>query len=86
VVEPVDPQVLVVADERRLVLRDDPAVPARDDELGVRDVAQALEHGPLVGLGAFGDAGAGAPDHLAPGLGGSAWTSAGSSSPTRPVR
>ena len=64
------PQVLVVADERRLVVGDDPAIPARDDDLGVRDVTQALEHGPLVGLRAFGDAGAGLSDHLAPGVGG----------------
>ena len=47
VAESVDPQVLVVADDVRLGLGDDPAIPARDDELAVDHVPEAFDHGPL---------------------------------------
>ena len=56
-VQPVDPQVLVVADELRPVVREDPPVPARHDHLGVRDVGEAQERGPLARLGPHAQAG-----------------------------
>ena len=49
-VQPVHPQILVVADELRPVVREDPPVAAGHHDLGVRDVGQAQEHRPLARL------------------------------------
>ena len=54
VMEPSHPQVLVVADQRRLVVRDDPPVAAGVDDLGVGGVAEALQDRPLARLGPLG--------------------------------
>ena len=45
--EPVDPQILVVADQLGLVMRQDPAVACGRHDLGVHDVGEALEHAPF---------------------------------------
>ena len=45
--EPLDPQVLVVGDERRPVVGQDPPVPAGQDDLGVQEVPQDLDRRPL---------------------------------------
>src|SRR5439155_20184086 len=49
VVEPLDPQILVVADEGRLVLGQDPPIPTGEDDLRVEDVRKDLHHRPLAG-------------------------------------
>jgi hypothetical protein len=49
VAETVDPQILVVGDERWLVVGQDPAVPTREDDLGIEEVAQDLDGRPLSG-------------------------------------
>ena len=51
VAKPSHPQGLVVADDVRLVLGEDPAITAGDDELAVNEVADAFEDRPLTGLG-----------------------------------
>jgi hypothetical protein len=45
--QPIDPQILVVADDLRLVVGQDPAIAAGTDHLGVHDVGDALQHRPL---------------------------------------
>src|SRR4051812_38396066 len=46
-----DPARLVIADELGLVMSQDPAIPPGIDHLGVDDVADAFDHGPLARLG-----------------------------------
>ena len=46
VMQPRDPEILVVAEELGLIVGEDPAVAARDHELGVDDVGDALEDAP----------------------------------------
>ena len=53
-VEPVDPQVLVVADQVRLVMCEDPAIAGRCHDLGIDDVGEAFEDRPLLGTRARG--------------------------------
>ena len=48
--QPIDPQILVVADDLGLVVGEDPPVASRHDELGIDDVVDAAEDGPLAGL------------------------------------
>ena len=82
-----DPQGLVVADDRRRVLGDDPAVAAADDELAIGEVAEAFQHGPLARLRRRPDVGPGLGEQRAgwpPRV--PAWTSAGSSSPSAASR
>ena len=50
-VQLVGPQILVVADQRRLVMGQDPSIARGRDHLGVDGVAQALDHRPLPGGG-----------------------------------
>src|SRR6266545_4445210 len=47
VAQPFYPQVLVVADERRLVVSEDPSVPSAGCHLGVGDVPDALQDRPF---------------------------------------
>jgi len=61
------PGFLVVTLERRLVLRQDPAIPGRSDKLGFGHVAEAFENGPFALGRARSDVGAGTIDQLAPG-------------------
>ena len=49
VMEPVDPEVLVVGGQRRFVVGHDPSVARRRDQLGVREVRHAPQNRPLVG-------------------------------------
>jgi hypothetical protein len=62
----IDPEVLVVASERRLVVGEDPPVPRRGHDLGVERVAEALQDRPLLGVGSLRDRVAGFGDQRPP--------------------
>ena len=62
--EPVDPERLVVAHDRGLVFAHDPALARPRDQLGVDDVADALEDRLVAGVGVDADLRASlSPDH-----------------------
>jgi hypothetical protein len=62
-VEALHPRVLVVADQRRLFVREDPPVAAAHHDLGVEQVRDAAVHGPLARLGWAGEVIARIVDH-----------------------
>ena len=82
VLEPIHPERLVVADDVGHVLGEDPALARRDDQLAVGDVADALEHGPFARLGRTRRRSPASATSARSVAGVSAWTTAGSSSPS----
>ena len=58
-VEPVDPPILVVADQRRLVVREHEPVAGAHHELSIGHVRETAVHRPLTRLGTHGEAVAG---------------------------
>ena len=83
VLQPVDPQRLVVADDVGHVLGQDPALTRRDDQLAVGDMADAFEDRPFARLRTDPQPLPGLRDELPERRGRSrAWTTAGSSSPS----
>ena len=66
--EHVDPAILVVRQELRPVLGEDPAVAARHDELGIGDMADQAEHAPFAVRRDLAKIRAGIRDQLAQGI------------------
>lgn len=79
--EAVHPQILVVADDVRLILGDDPAITDRRDELPVDEMPEALEDRPFGRLGAQPEESTASSMSAVTSAGVAAWTSAGPSSP-----
>jgi len=65
-VRAIHPRSLVEPDQRRLAFRQDPAIASGCDQLRIRHVAQALQHGPLAVAGTRPEVRSGLLDETAP--------------------